>query len=71
MFTLENVYKQIGENFFVWSLPLAIIVLNILDGNRMFDYNVIAAFVIGLIINIIWDIAYLYLNKKEYHKNLL
>ena len=63
--------KILGTNFFVWSMPFAVIVLNILKGRDIFEINVLIAFVIGLIINIAWDIIGIYLEKKEYHKNLL
>lgn len=71
MFNITNIFNFLSENFFVWSLPVSLMVLNFLNGHSIFDLNIIVAFVIGLIINIIWDVSYLYLNKKEYHKNLL
>jgi len=63
--------KLLGANFFVWSMPTAVIVLNFLKGREIFEINVLIAFIIGLIINIAWDIIGIYLEKKEYHKNLL
>lgn len=71
MFTISNFFRLLSENFFVWSLPLSLLILNLIGKRDIFDLNVIAAFVVGLTINIVWDISYIYLNKKEYHKNLL
>lgn len=71
MFSITNIFNLLSENFFVWSMPISLMILNFINGQAIFDLNIIAAFVIGLIINIVWDVSYLYLNKKKYHKNLL
>ncbi len=63
--------KILGANFFVWSMPSAVIILNIFHHRDIFEINVLIAFILGLVINIIWDLVGLYLEKKEYHKNLL
>lgn len=66
-----SMIKLLGTSFFIWSLPFAVIVVNILEEEEVLQLNTLFAFLIGLIINFIWEIIHLYLKKKEYHKNLL
>ena len=66
-----KILKFLSENLFVWSMPISMMVLNIIKERDVFEINVVIAFILGLMINIVWDISCLYLNKKEYHKNLL
>lgn len=68
---MKPVVIHIVQSFFIWSMPLCVIVLNILKNRDTFGVNVLYALIIGLFINIVWDIAMLRIQKKEYHKNLL
>lgn len=68
---INSLIKLLGNYFFIWSMPLTVVILNILKMRELFGINVLIALGIGIIINIIWDIINRILNKKEYHKNLL
>ena len=66
---ISTLIKLLGSNFFIWSMPLAVIILNILKEREIFEINVLIGLVMGIIINFIWEITNRILNKKEYHKN--
>ncbi|WP_072682318.1 hypothetical protein [Arcobacter sp. LA11] len=68
---ISSIIKFFGSNFFIWSMPLAVIILNIFKGREIFETNVLIGLVMGLLINFIWDMVNTKINKKEYHKNLL
>ncbi|XOB61932.1 hypothetical protein ACMC56_15210 [Campylobacterota bacterium DY0563] len=57
--------------FFIWSLPLGTIILNIVKEREIFSMNVLIAFFLGLAINLVWDFALITIQKKEYHKSYL
>ncbi|WP_321312720.1 hypothetical protein [Halarcobacter sp.] len=57
--------------FFIWSLPLSTIVLNVVKEREIFNINVLVAFFLGLVINLVWDFALISIQKKEYHKSYL
>ena len=63
--------KFLGNYFFIWSMPLVIIILNILKMREVFGINVLIGLILGLLINIIWELTNHFLDRKEYHKNLL
>ena len=66
---ISSLIKILGSNFFIWSMPISIIILNILKGREVFEINVLIGLVIGIIINFIWESINTMLNKKEYHRN--
>lgn len=57
--------------FFIWSLPLCAIILNIIQNRDIFDMSVLITFILGFVINLIWDFVLILLQKKEYHKRYL
>lgn len=63
--------KFFGSCFFIWAMPLAVMVLNILKQRELFETNVVIAILLGITINVSWDLMNKFLEKKEYHKNLL
>lgn len=66
---ISSLIKILGSNFFIWSMPVSIIILNILKEREVFEINVLIGLVIGIIINFVWESINTILNKKEYHKN--
>ena len=66
---ISSLIKILGSNFFIWSMPISIIILNILKEREVFEINVLIGLVIGIIINFVWESINTMLNKKEYHKN--
>lgn len=67
---INSLVKLLGNYFFIWSMPLAVIVLNMLKMREIFEINVFIGLVIGIIINVIWDLINRILNNKKYHNNL-
>lgn len=68
---MKSLIKFLGTYFFIWSLPFSTIILNLIFDREIFNLSVLIAFILGLIINLIWDFALINIQKKEYHKNYL
>lgn len=68
---LLSFIKILGNYFFIWSLPLCTIIINIVKHREFFEINVWLALAVGFLIHLVWETVHLLIQKKEYHKNLL
>ncbi len=54
VFFITTLIKFLGNKFFIWSMPLVIIYLNIIKDRDILASNVYLALIAGFIINFIW-----------------
>ena len=66
-----SLIKFLGNYFFIWSLPIITLLLNVVKQRELIEINVLIALGVGFIIHILWEFTYLVLKRKEYHKNFL
>jgi glucan phosphoethanolaminetransferase (alkaline phosphatase superfamily) len=57
--------KFLGNIFFVWSIPVILIVLNIINQREIFNSNVLLGLFLGICINIIWKTIFSILDQHK------
>lgn len=67
MFGITSKIKFLGNTFFIWAVPLTIIVLNILEQRDIINFNLLLGMLLGLSINIIWKIVFSLIDRYNLH----
>jgi|GEM_PF-5059085 len=64
-FDITSKIKFLGNTFFIWSVPLVIVLLNILNQRDIFNYNLLMGVFLGLIINFIWKMIFYFIDLHQ------
>lgn len=57
--------KLFGRCFFMWSIPLIVVISNILTGNDFLNSYLLYGFLVGVVINIIWRLAFMLIESSD------